>query len=129
MTPQVASLIKLAQQGSAESLGDSHYWQDEPGRKSMAVNFDLQDKESLNIERIAIIADDLWHMSDDWPVEPIRYWLHEQHIHGIWIKMVRESALLKEPDLLADIGIYGSRALGIQELDDHCRTVRFSAHI
>jgi len=104
---------------------NAHYWQDEPGRKSMAVNFELQDKEQLNIERIAVIADDLWPMPSDWPSDPIRLWLHEQHIHGIWIKLVRESALRKEPDLLADIGIYGSRALGIQELDDQCRTVRF----
>lgn len=104
---------------------NAHYWQDEPGRKSMAVNFELQDKEQLNIERIAVIADDLWPLSADWPSDPIRLWLHEQHIHGIWIKLVRESALRKEPDLLADIGIYGSRALGIQELDDQCRTVRF----
>lgn len=104
---------------------NAHYWQDEPGRKSMTVNFELQDKEQLNIERIAIIADDLWPASDDWPVEPIRLWLHEQHVHGIWVKLVRESALQNEPDLMADIGIYGSRALGIQELDDQCRTVRF----
>ena len=104
---------------------NAHYWQDEPGRKSMTVNFELQDKELLNIERIAIIADDLWPALDDWPAEPIRLWLHEQHIHGIWVKLVRESALQNEPDLLADIGIYGSRALGTQELDDQCRTVRF----
>ena len=104
---------------------NAHYWQDEPGRKSMAVNFELQDKELLNIERIAIIADELWPTSDDWPVASIRGWLHEQHVHGIWIKMVRESALRNEPDLLADIGIYGSRGLGTQELDDQCRTARF----
>jgi len=104
---------------------NAHYWQDEPGRKSMAVNFELQDKELLNIERIAIIADELWPTSDDWPVASIRSWLHEQHVHGIWIKMVRESALRNEPDLLADIGIYGSRGLGTQELDDQCRTARF----
>ena len=104
---------------------NAHYWQDEPGLKSMAVNFELQHKEQLNIERIAIIGDDLWPSSQNWPPEPVRRWLHEQHIHGIWVRLVKQSALKNEPELLADIGIYGSRALGIQELDDQCRTVRF----
>ena len=104
---------------------NAHYWQDEPGLKSMAVNFELQNKEQLNIERIAIIGDDLWPASQNWPPEPVRRWLHEQHIHGIWVRLVKQSSLKNEPELLADIGIYGSRALGIQELDDQCRTVRF----
>lgn len=103
-----------------------HYWQDEPGRKSLAVNFELHDAERLNIERIAIIADELWPKANVWPVEGVRQWLHEQHNHGIWIKFVRESALKNERELIADIGIYGSRALGIQELDEECRTVRFT---
>ncbi len=105
---------------------NANYWQDEPGRKSMAVNFELHEGERLNIERIAIIADELWPVGDVWPAELLRQWLHEQHARGIWIKFVRQSALAKEPDLIADIGIYGSRALGIQELDEHCRTVRFT---
>jgi len=105
---------------------NANYWQDEPGRKSMAVNFELNDAERLNIERIAIIADELWPAGDVWPAELVRQWLHEQHAKGIWIKFVRQSALSKEPDLIADIGIYGSRALGIQELDEECGTVRFT---
>lgn len=105
---------------------NANYWQDEPGRKSMAVNFELNDSEQLNIERIAIIADELWPVDDVWPVESLRQWLHEQHARGIWLKFVRQSALANEPDLIADIGIYGSRALGIQELDEHCRTNRFT---
>lgn len=102
------------------------YWQDEPGRKSMAVNFELNDAERINIERIAIIADHLWPEGDVWPVEQIRQWLAEQHQRGIWIKFVRQSALANEPDLITDIGLYGARALGIQELDDECRTTRFT---
>jgi hypothetical protein len=62
---------------------NANYWQDEPGRKSMAVNFELNDAEQLNIERIAIIADDLWPVDDVWPVESLRQWLHEQHARGI----------------------------------------------
>jgi hypothetical protein len=105
---------------------NANYWQDEPGRKSMALNFELHEAERLNIERIAIISDDLWPEGEVWPTELLRQWLHEQHTHGIWIKFVRQSALANEADLIADIGIYGSRALGIQELDEHCRTVRFT---
>jgi len=105
---------------------NANYWQDEPGRKSMAVNFELHEAERLNIERIAIIADELWLEGEVWPEELVCQWLHEQHARGIWIKFVRESALAHEPDLIADIGIYGSRALGIQELDEQCRTVRFT---
>lgn len=105
---------------------NQHYWQDEPGRKSMAVNFELHESERLNIERIAIIADELWPAGEVWPAELVRQWLHQQHARGIWIKFVRQSVLEQEPELLADIGIYGSRALGIQELDEQCRTVRFT---
>lgn len=107
-------------------MKNQKYWHDEPGRKSMAVNFELHEAERLNIERIAIIADELWVEGEVWPTELIRQWLHEQHARGIWIKFVRQSALAHEPDLIADIGIYGSRALGIQELDEQCRTVRFT---
>jgi hypothetical protein len=110
---------------SVSWVKNANYWQDEPGRKSMQVNFELHEQEALNIERIAIVADELWPVAEKWPVEPIRHWLHEQHVRGIWMKMVRESALHKVPDLIADMGIYGSRALGIQELDEQCRTVRF----
>ena len=110
---------------SVSWVKNANYWQDEPGRKSMQVNFELHDQEVLNIERIAIIADELWPASEKWPVESIRTWLHEQQVRGIWVKLVRESALRQESDLIADIGIYGSRALGTQELDDECHTVRF----
>jgi hypothetical protein len=105
---------------------NANYWQDEPGRKSMAVNFELHEGELLNIERIAIIADELWPVGDVWPAELLRQWLHEQHTSGIWVKFVRQSVLAQEPSLIADIGIYGSRALGIQQLDEQCRTVRFT---
>ena len=49
----------------------------------------------------------------------------QQHDHGIWVLLVRESDIASEPDLLADFGIYGERATGVQELDDQSRTLRF----
>lgn len=105
---------------------NANYWQDEPGRKSMAVNFELHEAGKLNIERIVILADVLWPQDNLWPVESLRQWVHEQHVRGIWVKCVRESILAQELDLVGDIGIYGSRAVGTQELDDQSRTVRFT---
>lgn len=55
------------------------YWQDEPGRQSMQVNFDMLDLGTLNIERIAIISDELWPADERFPVETIRTWVAEQH--------------------------------------------------
>jgi hypothetical protein len=102
------------------------YWHDEPGRKSMAVNFELLAEGRLTVERIAIFADELWPEGELWPAEPLRQWLSEQHSRGVVIKFVRQSALGKESDLLVDMGIYGSRALGIQQLDAACHTIRFT---
>jgi len=101
------------------------YWQDEPARKSMAVNYELQRENRLNIERIAIIADELLPYGSRDPVEPIASWLHEQDAAGIAVRLVRQSALCQEPDLKADLGIYGSRALGTQEVDPLGLTSRF----
>jgi hypothetical protein len=90
------------------------------------VNFELLDEERLDIERVAIIADVLWPAGALWPDTLVHHWLREQHARGIGIKFVRESALRNEPELIADIGVYGARAVGVQELDDQCRTVRFT---
>ncbi len=102
-----------------------NYWQDAPGRQSMRANFEAVHRRVL-IERIAILPDADWPTDTDLPAEPIRSWLQEQHDHGLHLVLVRESALRGEPDLLADFGIYGDRAVGTQELDEHSRTVRFT---
>ncbi len=101
------------------------YWQDPPGRQSMRANFAAVHKRVL-IERIVVLADDLWPTDQSLPGQPVRSWLQEQHDHGLHLVVVRESALDKEPDLLADFGIYGDRAVGTQELDEKSRTVRFT---
>ena len=101
------------------------YWQDEPGRKSTQLNFELVDQQRLNIERIVIIADSLWPKEDRFPMEPILKWIDEHLRHGIWIKLVRESTIQSEPDLMTDMGIYGSHAIGEQILDEDCKTIRF----
>jgi hypothetical protein len=102
------------------------YWQDEPGLQSMRLNYELHDAGRLNIERIAILAEQVWPKDEPLPRSPINDWIHEQHTHGIWTKLIRESSLRAEPYLLVDMGIYGNRAVGTQELDDRGRTVRFT---
>jgi hypothetical protein len=101
------------------------YWQDEPGRQSMRANFETV-RRGVLVERIIVLRDELWPRSQQLPAEEILPWIEEQHNHGLWIALARESELAREPDLLGDIGIYGDRAVGIQELDEHCRTLRFT---
>lgn len=100
------------------------YWQDQPGRQSMLANFEAAHRGTL-IERTVLLRDDLWPKDQLLPSDEIRPWIAEQHNHGLWVTLVRESAIASEPDLLADVGIYGNRAIGIQELDERCRTIRF----
>ena len=73
-----------------------------------------------------ILADELWPTEAALPVDLMRQWIHEQYSQGLLVRLVRESALANEPDLIADIGLYGTRAHGIQELDAECRTTRFT---
>jgi len=103
------------------------YWQDGAGSQSMQLNFDLIAKSIVTIERTVIIADELWPSGSDLPVELLRQWIHEQSVHGIWMRLVRESALRSEPDLVRDMGLYGFNAVGFQEFDaGHLRTSRFT---
>jgi len=118
-SPDVRQYRSLAWVRSAE------YWQDEPGRQSMHVNFESVHRGVL-VERVIILRDDLWPRGQPLPSPKILPWIEEQHNHGLWVALVRESDLGREPDLVVDMGIYGVRAVGVQELDDHCRTLRFT---
>ena len=82
----------------------------------------------LRIERFIILRDSLWPSGERWPCREVFRWIEEQHQHGLLISLARESALLTESDLLCDFGIYGARAVGIHELDEHSRTLRFVLH-
>lgn len=106
----------LYQYRSVSWLTTDSYWQDEPGRRSLNLNIELHEKEQISVERIAIVRDMDWPSDADLPAPKIRQWIHQQHMSGIWIALVRESQLENEPDLLADLGIYGSRAVGFQQV-------------
>lgn len=102
-----------------------NYWQDEPGRQSMRVNFEMI-QNGLLIERVVIVPDAFWPAGELEPVEPVGRWLERQVRAGVWLSIVRDSQLEGDPDLLIDFGLYGNRAVGFQQVDDHGRTVRFS---
>jgi hypothetical protein len=104
------------------------YWQDSPGQQSMRVNFDAVAR-GVSIERMVILPDHLWRARAMLPAPEILPWIEKQHDHGLRVTLVRESEAAREPDLLADVGIYGTWAVGLQELDEHSRTLRFTLHI
>jgi hypothetical protein len=110
---------------SVSYIESAHYWQDGPGQQSTRLNLELQDAGIVNIERIAVIADHLWPDGTLFPIEPIHSWLDEQHRHGIRIRLLRESDVGTDTDLLNDFGIYGNRAVGMQLADPAGRTIRF----
>jgi hypothetical protein len=101
------------------------YWQDPPGRQSMQANFTAAHRGVL-IERAIILHDPLWPRGDLLPRKAILPWIEEQHNQGLWLTLVRQSDLASESELLCDQGIYGDRAVGLQELDEHSRTIRFT---
>lgn len=115
----------LYQYRSVSHVETQNYWQDGPGRRSAQLNIDLQTSGIVVIERIVIVAPHLWSEGNEMPDEPIREWIEEQAIAGIRIRLVRESKLAEEPELVNDFGIYGIRAVGMQCLDATGRTLRF----
>ncbi|HUQ71445.1 MAG TPA: hypothetical protein VM165_18095 [Planctomycetaceae bacterium] len=115
----------LKQYRSVAWVRSPKYWQDAPGKQSLRVNYEAVDRGVL-VERIVLLREELWPQDQPLPIAPVRGWIEEQHNHGVWIALVREADLAHEPDLLVDSGIYGDRAVGVQELDDTCRTLRFT---
>jgi hypothetical protein len=101
------------------------YWQGQPGRQAMRLNFELA-KKGVAVERVAILRESVWPLDAEHPSPAIVPWLDEQAGEGIRLSVVRERELSQEHDLLCDFGIYGERATGIQDLDDEGRTLRFT---
>jgi hypothetical protein len=116
---------KLGGYRSVAWVHTADYWQDPPGRQSMRVNFQAAAR-GTSIERIIILPEALWPADAPLPVPAILPWIEEQHHNGLAVSLVREPEAAREPDLLADIGIYGTQAVGEQELDERSRTLRFT---
>ena len=105
-------------------LRSEDYWRDAPGRHSMQLNYDLV-QLGARIERTLILNDFFWPQAALLPAKTICQWIDEQSKRGITVRLVRESEIEDEPELLCDFGIYGQRATGRLELDEG-RTVRFT---
>jgi len=91
----------------------------------MQLNYDLI-QLGVRIERTLVLSDFFWPPAAALPAKIICQWIEEQYKRGIVVRLVRESQIDEERELLCDFGIYGDRATGQLELDDQCRTVRFT---
>jgi hypothetical protein len=121
---RVLETLRVKSYYSVAWVRSSDYWNDAPGRQSMRLNYEMVER-GFRIERCHILPDDLWPYDEKMPRTGILEWLVEQQGRGIFVSLIRESDLSKEPDLLRDFAIYGDRAIGIQEMDEQSRTVRF----
>ena len=106
-------------------IKDEQYWQDEPGRQSLQMNLNLAHSGQVSIERICIIRDVCW-LQPEFVLPPVLLsWTEKQAQAGVDIKVIRESALAQETDLVCDFGIYGDHAIGHQLTDDNQGNTRF----
>ena len=121
---RVLETLRVKTYYSVAWVRSSDYWNDAPGRQSMRLNYEMVER-GFRIERCHILPDELWPFDEKMPKTGILEWLVEQQGRGIIVSLIRESDLTNEPDLLRDFAIYGDRAIGIQEMDEHARTVRF----
>jgi hypothetical protein len=121
---RVLETLRVKTYYSVAWVRSSDYWNDAPGRQSMRLNYEMVER-GFRIERCHILPDELWPFDEKMPQTGILEWLVEQQGRGIVVSLIRESDLAKEPDLLRDFAIYGDRAIGVQELDEQARTLRF----
>ena len=115
----------LTRYWSVAWLRNEDYWRDAPGEHSMQLNYDLI-QLGVRIERILILNDFFWPPAAVLPAKSICKWIDQQFRRGIVVWLIRESQVDATPELLCDFGIYGNRAGGLLELDEQCRTIRFT---
>ena len=106
-------------------IRDVSYWQNEPGQKSLKLCLELIDAKQLRMHRICILSDELWPETQSLPNATIVRWIEQQVAHGVPVGLIRESALLLDDDLLVDMGIYGSHAVGHQLMSETEGTSKF----
>jgi len=106
-------------------IKDEQYWQDEPGRQSLQLNLNLARSGKVSIDRICIIHDVCWLHSGSILSPILRSWIEKQAQAGVVIKIIRESALSQETDLVCDFGIYGDHVIGHQITEEHLGNSRF----
>ncbi len=121
---RVLETLRVRTYYSVALVRTNDYWADAPGRQSVQVNYELIGR-GFRIERLHILSEGVWPLEAKLPNEDVLKWLVEQQSRGIHVSLARESDLAKEPDLLRDFAVYGDRATGEQELNEHGRTQRF----
>ncbi len=98
-------------------------WQDEKGQQCLAANFAAV-RRGMKLRRLLIIADQLWPKADHLPHESILRWVQDQNRQGINLDLARESEVNQESDLVAEMSVYGDRAIESKEFDNKLQTMR-----
>jgi hypothetical protein len=101
--------------------------QDQRMEQIMQALFDAA-RRGVLIECIIILADSLWPKEQSLPAAEVLPWLEAQNDHGLRVRLVRESAVGLQPDLLSDFTVFGDRACGVHELDERGCVRRFVLH-
>ncbi len=109
---------------SAAWIRHEFYWQDRPAQRSLELQYAMIQR-GLRVHRMVVVSERLWPEDTRLPAASVMKWLGEQKRRGVRISLVRETDLKHEEGLLEDFGIYGTRAVGFQELDDSGNTSRF----
>ena len=114
----------IAEYHSAAWMQRADYWQDPAGRRSIEANYEAV-RRGVRVERVVILPSGLWPAEQLPPTDEALPWLVEQHQAGVSVLVCLEDDIRHEPDLPMDFGVYGDRAVGVQQLDDRCRTESF----
>ena len=109
---------------SVALIRTDNYWQDLPGQMSIDFNFKLVE-QGFSVERTFIIDPFFWPPAAQTPAKGILSWISAQHQRGVTSRLVRLSDIENEPDLVADFGIYGDDAVGLQVVDFEGKTQTF----
>lgn len=100
------------------------YWQDHPGQQSLELNLELVD-QGVAITRIMILRKSQTCDESGRICKRVADWIQRQHDAGINVLWLFESELDSEKELLVDIGIYGSEAIGILDINARSETICF----
>lgn len=109
---------------SVAVLNSEDYWQDQPGKRSIELNFQLLE-HGFYVARIFILDDFFWPRMAAVPDTTMFEWISEQYYRGIDVYLLRSSELKDEPGLQTDFGVYGHAAVGYQSTDLQGRTTEF----
>ncbi|MCA9148120.1 MAG: hypothetical protein KDA92_02410 [Planctomycetales bacterium] len=109
---------------SVAVIRSDDYWRDTPGERSLEFNYRLVN-HGFYVHRLFVIDDFFWPRTARVPSTGLFHWIQGQRQQGIEVSLVRMYDLEDETDLIRDMGIYGSAAVGFQQTNFEGRTVRY----